>query len=392
MQIDNNDSGNNFGTNGAFMELWGYSGKDERRWRFTYLNNGYYKIESVISGKVLAVKAGSENVDGEALIQENYSGATRQQWNLEKLSTSYVLRARSSDSSRPPNDWCMCAGANVLGISAGLNVEQRRRSDDSDYKDEWVIECDQINIKSYFDKAFNLRYGSSVIYDLLSDIKDIYWKALSVKVNFFVPVSIVSTPDNCKIYNSGGVNSSTINNMCPANPSKSSPYCVYFNGNKANNDDCENCTSWKQIYRDFINVYPGSTKTVSILFTGNKLYDDNGRAYNRSFYWYNYGISIQEIYDSTADSYHKRMLSCIVHELAHFLGAPDHYHEMIEDSKGNTYCRGGDMCNECNGVNARPGWCLMDSCWRTDLLSCENDMIFCSDCLADIRKTIISRY
>ncbi len=91
MQIDNNDSGNNFGTNGAFMELWGYSGKDEQRWRFTYLNNGYYKIESVISGKVLAVKAGNENVDGEALIQENYSGATRQQWNLEKLSTSYVL-------------------------------------------------------------------------------------------------------------------------------------------------------------------------------------------------------------------------------------------------------------------------------------------------------------
>lgn len=140
MQVDDNDVSNNYSTNGAFMELWALSSDGgHKQWRFTYLNNGYYSIVSVKSGLALAVKSGSENEDGKALIQEKYTGDYRQQWNLETLSDGYVLRARSSDSYRPPNDWCMCAGSQFLLITDGLNVEQRKRSDDDDYKDVWYI-------------------------------------------------------------------------------------------------------------------------------------------------------------------------------------------------------------------------------------------------------------
>lgn len=140
MQVDDNDASNNYSTSGAFMELWALSvDGGHKQWRFTYLNNGYYSIVSVQSGLALAVKSGNENEDGKALIQEKYTGDYRQQWNLETLSDGYVLRARSSDSYRPPNDWCMCAGSQFLGITDGLNVEQRKRSDDDDYKDVWYI-------------------------------------------------------------------------------------------------------------------------------------------------------------------------------------------------------------------------------------------------------------
>lgn len=393
MQIDDNDSGNNFGTDGAFMELWGYSGKDQQRWKFTYLNNGYYKIESVISGKALAVKAGKENVDGEALIQESYSGATRQQWNLEQLSGGYAIRARSSDAYRPANDWCMCAGANAFGITAGLNVEQRRRSVDSDYKDEWIIECDQITITPYYDNAFNVRYGPSVITELLSRAANVYWRILNLKINFSSPVLITSTPDSCKIHNNGGVDSYTMNNMCPANPSRSSPYCGYYNSNKVNNSDCENCTGWYQIYKDFIKAHPGSSKNASVIFTGNKLYDDNGIDCNRSYNWYDYGLCLQDISASKND-YCTSNMNCIVHELAHFVGAPDHYHEPIQDSNGEWHCRGGDMCNDCsqNPAEIRDGWCMMDEEYPYNVETCGADQLFCPKCLVDIRNTIISKH
>lgn len=360
------------------------------------MNNGYYKIESVISGKVLAVKEGKENVDGVALIQENYSGNTRLQWNLEQLSNSYVIRARSSDSYRPTNDWCMCAGANAFGITAGLNVEQRRRSVDSDYKDEWIIECDQITVNAYYDQAFNIRYGASVISELLSKVENVYWRVLNLKINYSSPILLSSTPDNCKIHNNGVINSSTINNICPANPSKVSPYCGNYNNNKVNNSDCEICTSWYQIYKDFIKSYPGSVKVVSIIFTGNGLYNDNGNICNRSYSWYDYGLCLQDILSSTSEQYCANNINCIVHELAHFLGAPDHYHEWLYDSNGNRYCRGGNMCNECcengNCPYVRDGWCMMDDEYPYNVETCGADQLFCPKCLVDIRKAIISKH
>ena len=45
MQIDDGDSPN-YNTSGAFMELWGYDGKDPQRWRIVSLSNGYYHIIS----------------------------------------------------------------------------------------------------------------------------------------------------------------------------------------------------------------------------------------------------------------------------------------------------------------------------------------------------------
>jgi len=140
MQVDNNDSSNNYSTSGAIMELWSLASNEMHcQWRFTYLNNGYYKITSVKSGLSLSVAEGKENTDGESLIQKAYSGAYRQQWNIETLSDGYVLRARSSDDYRPSHDWCMSAGTQFLWITDGLNVEQRARSDDDEYKDVWYI-------------------------------------------------------------------------------------------------------------------------------------------------------------------------------------------------------------------------------------------------------------
>lgn len=140
MQIDNDDEpGHN--TSGSIMELWGYDGGDYQKWNVIYIGNGYYTISSVKSGLALSVPSGSTDDSEVALVQESYSSTSRMMWKITKLSTgSYVLRPKSGEDY--DSDWCMCAGNQFLGVTDGLNVEQRTYDDNDIYKDEWFFEFD----------------------------------------------------------------------------------------------------------------------------------------------------------------------------------------------------------------------------------------------------------
>ncbi len=137
MQIDN-DEEPSYSTNGALMELWGYDGEDQQRWHINKLSGSYYQIICEKSGLALSVQEDYPNKSGKALVQEPYVGATRQQWTITRTSRgTYVIRPRSGESYS--KDWCMCAGTSFLGITDGLNVEQKEYSNDSSLKDEWYL-------------------------------------------------------------------------------------------------------------------------------------------------------------------------------------------------------------------------------------------------------------
>lgn len=136
MQIDNNDASNNFNTNQAIMEVWAYEGGDYQKWFFDYLDNGYYKIVSVKSSKVVSVAFGNENSSNDALVQETYTGSLRQQWKITLSSHGlYILKARSSEPYS--TNRVMCIGEGIGGN--GRNVEQREYSNNTIYKDEWHL-------------------------------------------------------------------------------------------------------------------------------------------------------------------------------------------------------------------------------------------------------------
>lgn len=131
LQIDNNDSGED-----AIMELWAYDGATDQMWEITSTGDGYYKILSTNSGLALSVQSGKLNSGEKALVQETYSGASRQKWSFEETSSgTYIIRPKSGESYT--TDWCMAAGT---GIGAnGRNAEQREYTNDTDYKDEWYV-------------------------------------------------------------------------------------------------------------------------------------------------------------------------------------------------------------------------------------------------------------
>ena len=131
LQIDNNDAPN-YSTEGAGLELWDYDSDAYQRWKLTYLHNGYYKIESVKSGKAISVQDGKENSDKTPLLQYTYTASYNQQWKISIAHNGqYKFEPRSSEAYS--TDWCMAAATN------DLVVQQREYTNNTGYKDEWIL-------------------------------------------------------------------------------------------------------------------------------------------------------------------------------------------------------------------------------------------------------------
>lgn len=134
IQIDDGDSDNNYNTNNAILEMWDITEVSYQKWDFEYLHNGYYKIKSYKSGKVISVKEGNENNSNNALVQQTYNGSDRQQWKIsESDNGNYIIKAKSSESYS--TNRVMCIGEGIGGN--GRNVEQREYSNNNIFKDEW---------------------------------------------------------------------------------------------------------------------------------------------------------------------------------------------------------------------------------------------------------------
>lgn len=365
----------------TYIKQYSFNSDENQKWKLEMQNDGYYTIENVETETFLEVYNESSSANIPLITTAYDEDSDGQRFRITQASSgNYTIEPKCSES----NDYVLGAASTSSGAYLGQGAQTS-----SNYLDEWNFQRYKIQIAPYYDRAFAVRYGdaSSLITNLLEDVQEVYLKTLDLDVEILQPTSINSTPDNCKTTRGLSINSSTIDLMCPANPSNSSSACNYYETNKMGDDDCEDCTSWQQIYKDFIDMYPGNSTKASILFTGNTLYNELGETANRSFAWYNEGIVIQEI-KQTATQYRTYMLGCIVHEIAHKIGAIDHYHEVKE----NGTCPNSEFCNECKPESGRPYWCVMDDAWQDDLLESDNDEVFCNDCTNEMIEHISNHH
>lgn len=138
-QVDNNDSGNNYSTEGAVIEQFPLEYSSQQIWRIFPLGTGYYKIECFRSGRCLSVKSGDEHSKMGAIVQKTYTGAYNQQWKIIRTRNgSYKIKARSSEDY---TTYDLVLDVNTQGLHSvdGLNLKQREYIDNSSYKDEWFV-------------------------------------------------------------------------------------------------------------------------------------------------------------------------------------------------------------------------------------------------------------
>lgn len=370
------------------VHQWSRHTGSEGKWIINKESNGYYTIRSQsIFGKYVGISSTS-TVEDNIKLYTSVSDNTR--WKIYTNASNALLLVPKTASGR-----VLCAQNDTVGsnlrLKAIYDVATPNRS-------LWKIDSFTLVLNTYYDNAFNVRYGdgASLVSSFSSDISRILQGTVGLDVTMNSPTMITSTPDQCKLQRGLGITFISINMdnvaICPSNPDKNGS-CPYFILNSQEHSDCENCTSWDQIYKDFIREFPGNSTTTSILFTGSKLYDDSGKECNRSYAWYFSGIVLQRI-EGSASEYADKTLSCLLHEISHQIGAPDHYHEIITNESGERVCRGGDMCIKCHPSTGRPAWCVMgeEGTKRTDLDICGMDEVYCEACLNEIIEHLIDHH
>ncbi|MFG2037858.1 pectate lyase [Dactylosporangium sp. NPDC048998] len=98
---------------GAPINQWTRNDQTVQQWKFVDAGSGYYKIKSVMSGKVLELP---NAVDGTQLVQNADSGATTQHFRLQDSSGGYVRFVnRHSNKVLDVWNWSTADGAMIAG-------------------------------------------------------------------------------------------------------------------------------------------------------------------------------------------------------------------------------------------------------------------------------------
>lgn len=218
----------------------------------------------------------------------------------------------------------------------------------------------QLYLYHYYDNGFSTRYpNDNVVYginqnqafvaDIFDDLLDL---RISGTVNYFA-----STADTCK----GTVTSANLDSMCSHTP-------------------C--CSDATHMHSKFYAAHHINSNTAaSILWSGHRtIWEDD---INRSFtmIYTNGSRDMMMLANKTTISENR---STLLHETAHLIGAPDHYHET--DSKTGE-CKNKEYCSQC-GDDPRPYACTMEASDFYTTSAFNGTDYFCSECVEDMRAHV----
>lgn len=228
-----------------------------------------------------------------------------------------------------------------------------------------VIVQYQLYLYHYYDNRFSTRYpNDNVVYginqnqafvaDIFEDLLDL---RISGTVNYFA-----STADTCK----GTVTSANLDSMCSHEP-------------------C--CSDAMHMWSYFCTArHRNSDIIASILWSGHRtVWGDNN--INRSFVM-GYSDGSKDMMMLSNETTINQNRSTLLHETAHVIGAPDHYHETDPDTGE---CKNKEYCSQC-GKNKRPYACTMkDSNFYTTSAFNGTDY-FCSKCVEDMHAHVTEHH
>lgn len=356
IHINNN---NTMTGEGEIIELHEYNKYWALRWYIISLGNGYYKIESVYSNKVLTAPTGYNN---DIVTQTTYAGANTQQWRfIQQSDGTYKISPRSN------SNYFLAAGPLYTNADQDLEIQTAQ----NDSRDRWnLININyqyHVAIRHYFDFGYVDRF-----FNVSSDIED-YQEVCS---------AILSELFNVKVSYSTKLFES------------SADLCVYDYNSIAS---CATHKTHECLRNDIIFQYgEGNTTTARVIWTGHKL--ESGIP---NFNDDNYTI-VMTIDNVVYPNYTNRSeyeifikrIRTLLHELSHHLGAVDHY--CYEDPRGNC-SNPGDNCYYCDLGKTEEPTCVMSSEeFVTDLEYILNygdlNDIYCVECMSSTHENGIVKH
>lgn len=345
----------NNGTNqeGEIIELHNYNKYWALRWYIISVGGGYYKIESVISHKVLTAPTGYNN---DIVTQTTYTGANTQLWKFIKQSDgTYKISPKSN------HNCYLVAGAIYSGFDQDLEI----RSAQTDNTDKWnLIDINyqyHASIQHYYDFGYSNRFWNvgSDISDYQDVCSDILSQLFNVKVTYSVK-SFYSSADYC------------------------------FDG-----DECATHKTHSSLRNNIISMYGGGNATTArVIWTGHTL-EENMSNYQTGSE--TIVITVNTVADYTppetsedsANIFNQRIYT-LLHETSHVLGAFDH-----SCNNKSSYDCGNPGCYKCYVLSDDQGNCIMKDLFldlNEKLQNNDLSEIYCGHCMGRAKKDGIPRH
>ncbi len=228
-----------------------------------------------------------------------------------------------------------------------------------------VIVQYQLYLYHYYDNGFSTRYpNDNVVYGINQNqafVADVFENLLDLRisgtVNYFA-----STADICK----GTVTSANLDFIC-------------------SHDPC--CSDATYMHSNFYSAHHVSNNTsASILWSGHRtIWGLNN--INRSFAMV-YSDGSRDMMMLSNETTISQNRSTLLHETAHLIGAPDHYHE-TDPETGE--CKNKEYCSQC-GDTKRPYACTMESQYFYTTSAFNGTDYFCSGCAEDMRAHVTDHH
>lgn len=221
-----------------------------------------------------------------------------------------------------------------------------------------------LDVENYYDYAFSTRInGDSVAEAFISNVvgvaQDVFGSVFGLRLHETKLQKYSSLTDRCFL------------NRTPPITDYLSAKCQIHT---------PRCTDEGEIYEDFTNIHAGTEYKTTALWTGKELF---GAGANGSYITDSKAISMENL--PADDNYLVADFADIyVHELAHSVGANDHYHY------GDPLIPCGNvLCSKC-GEQARPEACQMYSL-RLNVVA-NFEYLFCDDCEAEIASHLANHH
>jgi hypothetical protein len=348
-----------------WVQQWDFHTAPQAKWTIQKQSDGFYTIRSEYGSKLYVgvsdINIGVDNIK----LYASISDATR--WSVYQNAAGELV----FDPKIAPGRLLYAPNASTgtqLRLAFGNVIGSYSKWKTSKY-------YAQVNV--FYDNGFSARYGSAGTPStklsglMTGGVHTAFFNTFGLNLLFNTPELYNSIADQCKTLQGLGINATTIEQVCPGGSGH-----VCGSSHPQSGGASRMCTSAFEMYSHFISVHPGSSNTVSMLFSGNKLTDGNG-----NYRWYSNGIAVNGIV-SPASVYYTYMTSTVLHEMSHSFGAPDHYH--LPNVDGNGQCKNKSVCSDCGDIK-RPKGCLMgEPSYAGQPFENMPEELWCSGCKADI--------
>ena len=347
---------------GAYIQQWGFSTAEQKRWLLFPEPGGYYTIYSMYSDLCVGVTSSSQTAIKQYSSENDYT-----KWYFHETEDGRYAIANKAWSSVMK---VIAAPSDTGGNGADLTLTTY--TGDTSLRDEWKIYENNyyLIIDNRYDEGYNVRFSTSTqtaseaiqLYN--EQLQTIYLRIFGLATTYTVQKDI-SSADECVLDRDGSINGNNILQelVCShgsTDETSHSTRTAIRNSMEVFGSCTETVVAWTG------HILPGNPPSV-FFSTCEIVMTPNGLIY--------YVSATSEYCNSTQSTIYNNSILALLHEVSHSLGTRDHYcTQTSTQACDQRYC---DI-HQYNRPQVRT--CVMGYYYNLNIATTPDSDLICNEC------------